>query len=599
MKKYMKIPIIFIALILFTVSVFADGSGNIDSGGSGGTGSGSSKNKWSYGDDGVRITIINDETNQPIRQPIDFTNKSRNDIKYHFGKISKIDYRGGKNLTLYQGSYNYIVPSNKMPTIVSNKGNDIATIKKYFTSEWTAKRISEKCNIDYEELISGKYKLLLEPMIYVTYKGNRLAMTSHEAALYNQKMKNDIVMKFNSISHRSLPFSMFLETPDLGFPAYQGQTNKAVNDVVIKQKLGLGIVRFKGAIPDDPEKPPEEPPEEIPEIPEKPPEEKPDIDIDVANYQYRTDTDVITALEIKSTNRVTPNNSISVTFNILGKKYTVNNVVMPSNSSQLVWVKWHTPKTPQTVNISVDITNATIRGATIKAVIGDLNEITPPDPKARDINNNFRLSNLPDNGNRTSASWSKWFCRWKSDWRWVSYGKDENGHTKRKLVDFGDWEYTITRYSADFSANIDLVPGLRTPPTWTEKRGEYEMKSGYGTNVKVNTSVTCNGSSNDITSAQNVVTTFSEFNYKKYNRILQKTINNGLKSQFEFKKNKYSTYNDRTHFTPIWYPDGVNYIVNAEVFDIWTPVGMLKANINDKIKIDSNLHTDRHIGIMK
>lgn len=592
MKKFIRIAIIIATCLILTVITFATGDGNIDSGGSGGTGTGTSQNKWSTGDDGVRVSIVESETGNVVRTPIDFSNKNRSDIKYHFGKVSKIQYRSGQKLTP-QTVYKSIIPSVKMPKIVSIRGNDIEAIKTYFTTAETVALIADKSNIEYDELLSGKYKLLLEPMMYVTYGGNRWAMTSHEAALYNEKTKNDIVMKFNSISHRTLPFSMFLETSDLGFPAYKGATNKSVKDHVIKEQLGLGIVRFNGAEPEKPTKP--TPPE-----PEKTPEpEKPNIDIDVANYDYRTDTDVITSIEIKSTNRVTPDNSISVTFNILGNKYTVNNVVMPSNSSQIVWVKWHTPKTPQTVNINASISNANISNVKIKAVIGELKENTPPDPKSRDVNKKFRLVNLPSNENRTSTTWSKWSCRWKANWQWVSYGTDEDGHSIGEMRDLGDWEYSISNYSADLTVNMDLVPGLRTPPTWTQKGGEYEMKSGYGTNVKINTSVTCNGSSNDITSAQNIITTFSEFEYKKYNRILEKTTSKGLKSEFEFKKNKYSTYNDRTHYTPIWYKDNTNYIVNAEVIDIWTPNGMLKANLNDKILIDGDLHQDRHIGIMK
>lgn len=590
MKRYLKFFITIFTLCTFTLSIFGAGDGNVDSGGSGGTGSGTSQNKWSYGDDAVRISIVDIESQQIVRTSIDFTNKDRSNIKYHFGKVSKLQYKNGNALALYQGGYSYIIPEEKMPTIVSNKGNNISEIKKYFTSEWTVKRIAEKSNIDYDELISGKYKLLLEPMIYVTYKGNRLAMTSHEAALYNEKMKNDIVMKFNSISHRSLPFSMFLEVSDLGFPAYTGQTSTAVKDHVIKEQLGLGIVRFNGILPENPTNP---------TPPPKPPVEKPNIDVATKEYEYRTNTDVISSLEIKSSSRVTPDNPITVTFNILGKNYTVSDIVMPENSSQLVWVKWRTPSTPQTVIINASISNASISSATIKANVVELVENTPPDPLPRDVNENFKLVNLPQKENKISATWSRWSAKWKEDWQWVVYGEDEDGNEIGEMKDLGDWEYSITNYSANLSASMDLVPGLRTPPTWKEKNGEYEMKSGYGVNTKINTNVSYNCSTNDVTSAQNVITTFSDFEYKKYNRILDKTSNSGFKTQFEFKTNKYSTYKDRTHYTPVWYKDGVNYIVDTEIIDVWTPIGMLRANINDKILIQGNLHQDRHIGIMK
>ena len=580
-----------ITMVIFTLSIFATGDGNIDSGGSGGTGSGTSQNKWRAGDDGVRISIINDETKQVIGTPIDFSNKDRRDIKYHFGKVNKIEYRNGKNLRP-QTVYKSIIPREKMPSIVSTKGNNITKIKEYFVSKTVVEEIAINSNFSYDELISGKYKLLLEPIVYLTYSGNRWAMTSNEAALYNEKTKNDIVMKFNSISHRTLPFSMFLEKSDLGFPAYKGATNKAVKDHVIKEQLGLGIVRFNGVTPNEPTKP-------TPSKPDEKPNEKPNIDVDTKVYDYRVNTDVISSIEIKATNRVTPKNPISVTFEVLGKNYTVDNIVIPQGSSQLVWVKWHTPNKPQTVNINVSIKNANVSSAKIKAVVNELKENTPPDPKAREVNKKFKLVKLPSNENKTSTTWSKWSCIWKKDMQWIVYGEDEDGNDIGEWVDKGDWEYSITNYSADLSANMELVPGLRTPPTWSQKENEYEMKSGYGVNIKIDTSISHNSSSNDITSAQNIITTFSDFKYEKYNRILEKTSSTGLKSQFEFKKNKYSTYNDRTHYTPVWYKDDTNYIVNAEVIDIWTPTGMLRGNLNDKIMINGDVHQDRHIGIIK
>lgn len=590
MKKIINIVIIIGTILFLTFIAFATGDGNIDSGGSGGSGSGTSQNKWSAGDDGVRVSIVNTENQQVVSTPIDFSNKDRSDIKYHFGKVSKIQYRNGKKLSP-QTVYKSIIPTEKMPTIVSTKGNNISDIKRYFTTAETVALISEKLNIEYEDIISGKYKLLLEPMVYVTYGGSKWAMTSHEAALYNEKTNNDIVMKFNSISHRSLPFSMFLEVSDLGFPAYKGATNKATKDHVIKEQLGLGIVRFNGTLPEDPTKPTP--------TPEEKPEDKPNIDIDTKNYDYRVNTDVISSIEIKATNKVTPKNPISVTFNVLGKNHTVDNIVIPEGSSQLVWVKWHTPSTPQTVNIDVSIKNANVNSAKIKAVVGELKEITPPNPTADDRNDKFKMPNLPNNNNATSSTWSKWSCKWKENMKWVVYGEDEGGNDIGEWIDFGDWEYSITKYSADLTANMDLVPGLRTPPTWFEKDGEYTMKSGYGVNTKVNTNVTYNSSQNDVTSAQNIITTFSDFEYEKYNRILEKTSNNDFKSQFEFKKNKYSTYSDRTHYTPIWYKDNTNYIVNAEIIDVWTPTGMLRVNLNDRIMIDGSLFDDRHIAIMK
>lgn len=47
-----------------------------------------------------------------------------------------------------------------------------------------------------------------------------------------------------SLSHKNLPFTMFLEVSDLGYPAWNGSTIKAASNADIKFSLGLGIVHF-------------------------------------------------------------------------------------------------------------------------------------------------------------------------------------------------------------------------------------------------------------------------------------------------------------------------------------------------------------------
>ncbi len=72
----------------------------------------------------------------------------------------------------------------------------------------------------------------------------------------------------------------------------------------------------------------------------------------------------------------------------------------------------------------------------------------------------------------------------------------------------------------------------------------------------------------------------------------------GYRSEFKLKSNKYSTYNNRVHFTPIWYPNG-RYTVYIEVVDAWTPAGMLRVNLDDYVNIDGSLYDDWHIGKLR
>ncbi len=86
---------------------------------------------------------------------------------------------------------------------------------------------------------------------------------------------------------------------------------------------------------------------------------------------------------------------------------------------------------------------------------------------------------------------------------------------------------------------------------------------------------------------------FPEFGYGTYWRLLER-LTSGTTARFQFAKNIYSTYNQRVHFSPVWFPDG-SYTVNTHVMDIWTPAGMLAMNLTDDVTISGSLYDDWHI----
>lgn len=152
---------------------------------------------------------------------------------------------------------------------------------------------------------------------------------------------------------------------------------------------------------------------------------------------------------------------------------------------------------------------------------------------------------------------------------------------------YGWWKFNIDRYHANLNATMRVQPDDKSPIA----RGKT-LKSGYGFNEYVNSTVSTNQSS-AVTGAQNAVTYFPEFQYKKYWRLLER-ISGGFHSEFEFQKNQYSTFKRRTHFTPIWMPDG-RYTPYTWLIDAWTPAGMLSLNLTDNLTIKGNLWTDWHI----
>ncbi len=565
------------AVICFQSTVFADSGGdsNIDNGG-GNLLDGSAGNFWNLGNDGVRITVVDSETGAVKSASVDYSNANVGDIAFHFGKKCKSEYVGGASLSASSSQYVYKTPAQPLPTIISDGESlfaDIEQIRSYFTDEQVVREISSHVGIAYNKLTNGDYKLMLEPIMYITYKGVRTAMTATEAALYNIQTSGELCRKFAPLSHKNLPLAMFLENDDLGYRAWSGSTTSQVTDSDIINFLGVGIVSFK---------------------------EKEKIEVEGSDYEYRTDTDVYTSITVSGSEH-NPDNPVTVRFYIKNKCYTVGNVVFPEGSSQLVWVKWHTPKTKQTVKIHIVVEgDASASMTDITANIVDLDENPPPDPTADDRNDGFRAVSVPSKPQRTSASWSVWRAVWipnwvwVSDWQWISdweWVDDDNGgywedygywHDCGEWEDQGEWEFNSDFYSVSMAAAMSIKPDDKNPTAVGKT-----MKSGYGINEKVIASVSGFG---ECTSVQNAVAYFPEFHYQTYWRLLESTSNGML----EFKKNKYSTYNNRTHFVPIWFPDG-SYKVYTWALDCWTPAGMLSMNITDSVTIKDNLFSDWHV----
>ena len=551
----------FLSLLLILgicpMSALADtgGSGNVDGGG-GSMGQGTSQNSWNPGMDGVRITVVDAESGQPVSTPFDLTNKNPT-IKIHFGKVSKIQYTNGSGISPNTTPYTCKKPDVAMPRIISTGSTkaSIEAIKKYFCSEYAVELVAQQTGINYDELIGGEYKLLLEPIAYFKHNGIMYAMTAHEAALYDNQTGGALRRTMTSLTHKNLPLAMYLEYSDLGFAAYSGPTNKTCSNDTIIAYLGMGIVRFE----------------------EQPPEQPEPTDYD---YEYRVNTEVITAVDV-SGGQSDPDNPARVTFTIDGRDYHVDNVYYPEGDSQLAWVRWTTPDTPQDMVITVRVSGPGNAHGTINCKIVDLDQNPPPNPVADDRNDSFTPSSIPSREQKTSNYWTIWRPWWYEYWVW--HGDDEDGY----WCDHGWWEFDLDRYSASLSATMRITPDNKNPTA-----GSRSMKSGYGVNQLVTTDVSSTQSS-ATTPAQNAVSYFSEFNYEMFWRLLEQ-MGGGYNTRFEFQKNEYSTYRGRTHFTPIWYPNG-SYTVNTWLIDCWTPAGMLSMNLSDSLTIRGSLWDDWHI----
>jgi hypothetical protein len=571
-----KILALFLSLALLvgtTMPAFAaTGEGNIDGGG-GNMGNGNSSSYWNPGMDGVRVTVINAESHAIVTTPVDLTNKSPSTGIIHFGKVCKLTYNSGRSLSPVVGGYSYRNPSQSLPRIISSGSYpaSIDAIRSYFTDEQVIRSLAGYVGMNFDTLINGDYKIVIEPIAYLNYDGQQFAMTATEAALYDQVVSGDLRYWMGSLTHQNLPLAIFLEEADLGYPAWSGSTTSKASNEQIISSLGIGIVRFNDEV--------EEP------------------EVDEFDYEYRVDTDVITSVEV-SGGQSDPDNPVTVQFIIEGNTYTVSNVYYPEGDSQLVWVKWHTPDEPCVCTIRVRVQGGGTAQSTITANIVDLDGNDPPNPVADDRNDDFTLVIIPEKEEVTSASWGIWSPWWQENWVWVENWEkcwhtdrwtDSEGksHTDRwyHWVDNGWWE--DQGYSASLSASMTITPDGMSPTASASM-----AKSGYGIQQAVTANVSTTQSS-AVTAAQNAVTYFPEFNYGGFWRLLNRSVS-GKRSSFAFKNNPYSTYNRPTHFTPIWYPDG-SYTPYTWLLDCWTPAGMLSMNLTDSIQISGDLWEDWHI----
>lgn len=314
-------------LLLSGMTAFASGEGNIDGGG---MGSGTATDVW-HGRDGVRVTVVTAD-GSVASTPFDLSNANVANNVLNFGKVCKLQYSSSSSLSP-NGSYSYSKRGIALPRIISGSSSraSIEAIRRYFCSEYAAQLVSAKSGIPFEELISGSYKLVIEPIAYFTHGGLGYAMTATEAALYNQKSGGTLRSRVPSLTHQNLPLSIFLETPALGYPAWGGTTSGKVSDADILSALGIGIVSYR-------------------DVPEE--------ELQAPDYTYRVDTDVITSITLTNSTEVNPDDPASVTFHINGGTYTVNDIVMPAGGSQVVWAKWHTPLEPTTLTLQVSVDDA-------------------------------------------------------------------------------------------------------------------------------------------------------------------------------------------------------------------------------------------------
>lgn len=599
MKRMLAAPFTVLLFFCLTFAVLAEGSGNIDGGGDGDFGQGSAGNYWSGGYEGIRATIVT-LSGQRATGSVDYTNIKELSQVSHFGKHSKLTYIAGKQLKFEEGQYRYKNPANPLPTIIAaGGGNHIAALKQYFTREDFLTMLCSDTGFDYEQLIGGQYKVLLEPIAYFYFQGGMIGCTATEAALYDAMVNGLLWKKMNSLTHKNLPLAIFLEHDDLGMSAYNGPTDMTLKDnSLILRQLGIGIISFEEQAVEDPNP-------------------------SGGDYTFRTDTDVILSVYLENTTGedITPDDNATIDLNIGGRIYH-RDFVCPAGEKQLIWVKWHTPSAPQKMEITATSAQEPGLNKDMTADIVEIEEVTPPDPTYYDKNYGFSLKPTRNFGSNTSSEWSEWYAyrihepglhvheryeyvpnhpEW---WDYLpngDYWTNEWPCTENDCAtpeEHSRWEFERNVYSAALNVDFSIQPDDRCVTAYQSGSG-WVMKSGYGVQAECNVAITTGGNVDDydVTPVQNVVALFSEFGFETYNRFLdtESSKSNGYRAVWNFKKNEYSFYNGRLHFTPLWYPDNTEYVVQAALFDCWTPGGQLYTTVSDRIQIYKSCLDDWYI----
>lgn len=162
-------------------------------------------------------------------------------------------------------------------------------------------------------------------------------------------------------------------------------------------------------------------------------------------------------------------------------------------------------------------------------------------------------------------------------------------------------DYLSLFFWRDYQAHLEVtartMPDSRVPTARQGSGAGWSIKSGYGINAEVSVVMTSDGGDGNIAPVQHVSSVFPDFDFEKYNRLLEP--GNGrveYSTVWQFKPNEYSQFVNPVHFTPVWYPDGQQYPVSFTVMCAWTPAGELRYTVTSSdITIQGNVYDDWHV----
>ena len=281
----------------------------------------------------------------------------------------------------------------------------------------------------------------------------------------------------------------------------------------------------------------------------------------------------------------TPDNPLTVTMKATRNGGTVfdtqtKSVICPKGDTNLVWFTVDIPETGYTsADVTFTFTVTTPATITDTASTNDVSSKTVttyvlPDRSTPDAS--FELDPPADFTDSTYKTNNNKQLSW-SVWEW-------NGGFVEKT------------YTAKLTVKAELTPDATA--VWSKYNNTKKLwttRSGYGLNTAVTVSLT--GVDNDMFAGNAKVNAYyPEFNYStgtnKSNMLLMGSENeSGYSASFTFDSNTDTISGNKMHVSPVWFPDG-EYSVKYEVYDIWTPAGMLTSNTYAIINIEGSMYDD-------
>lgn len=284
---------------------------------------------------------------------------------------------------------------------------------------------------------------------------------------------------------------------------------------------------------------------------------------------------------------VTPENGLTARFTVSSNgtiltEQTKDSVVIPSDSSNLVYFHWTVPQ---------DFAGKTVNCACVLETEIPLSGDDPTDNRASfsTVVQAYPTSQTPDTRYDRTAP--------------ADYAQTEPLTASKNTMKWNEWiwkngGFVLKRYGITFTDAVSIVTPDESCASAAQENGTWVMRSGYGFSLRVMPTVTVLPGyemppSDAYSEVQAVYATFPEFGYStvtgKY-RTLEQT--DGV---FAFTENPADN-GKRTHFIPLYVADG-DYTVSVTATQVWTPAGVLTSRSNAvSIRIKGSIYDDYYVG---